>query len=461
MICLGLYAEENVVLKVEPRIKLQLIHKGLFEEMIGPKGFPSSEIMALVKETDVPQIDNEWLLNSLRVEIARKKKVLYTTDKNAISLPEDLNLIITSNNFKFMLVYARHFDYGGFPKEYLKDMRTEANRILKLKFEWDHKLETADDENKNAYRDSMLYWGGEHGKAMACVAEAQNKVKRLSTLICMESESGRVLWQKEGYTIPYLGITENDVIVPAWISDDGKRTIAVPSSVVVGFRHVIFYDAEGNREKEWRINGHNSCHGMSIDGELFYAVIREQPDDDSLTRYVTAYDKNGYQLWSTGVAGTSGRNHMGVSPSGKYAAVTVQGTFLLNNKGKIIDNYSIGVHYPAFSTDDKYLVLWAENDTTYFIKTSTGEVLWKKSLVGHACKTAAIAKDGKVIFIHSVVLERYPAYLLDFDGNVIWTGSHDLRNAIGISPSGNYFIPSADPEVIIYRVYSTEVDTDQ
>ena len=72
------YGQEEVS-KVESEIEVKLLYKKEFGElMVGPEGFPPPEIKQILLDKDIPQEDKDWLLNSLRIEIARRDKVLYT-----------------------------------------------------------------------------------------------------------------------------------------------------------------------------------------------------------------------------------------------------------------------------------------------------------------------------------------------------------------------------------------------
>lgn len=155
----GLYGQEKDTAQVEPKIRLELIYKKeLGEMMVGPEGFPPPEIKQVLQDKDIPQEDKDWLLNSLRIEIARREKVLYTNDRKAIRLPDDLQSITTSQNLKYMIVYAAHTDYGGMTREQVKKLRDDWLDAYKRCSQWQTKWERESEKKIPEYRDSMHYW---------------------------------------------------------------------------------------------------------------------------------------------------------------------------------------------------------------------------------------------------------------------------------------------------------------
>jgi hypothetical protein len=452
-ISLGLYAQDTA--QAEPKVKLQLVYKKDFNEMtVGPEGFPPPEIKQLLKDKDIPQEDKEWLLNSLRIEIARRKKVLYTNDGKAIKLPDDLQSISTSQNLKYMIIYAAHTDYGGLTADEVKKLRDDWLDAYKRYSQWQTKYEKAAENFRQAFIDSMHYWLKISDSLNEFIRLTERNKKEYKKFLCIETASGRVLWEKE------------NMEPPRYISNDAKTIIGVPGYHF--FSSAIFYDEYGNEKKRvgglW---GPQGCHDMSADGEMFCVITRINQKDTSVMA-VAAYDSAGNQAWLTELAGTWPRGDpcIAVSPTHKYVAVTLWGknwwreayTFLLNEKGIVKNTYNYKTYYPGFSFDDKYLILGTIRDTIYFISTDDGAVLWSKVLGGHSYKKPIVSKDGRAIFFISQVPERHPAYLLDKDGDIIWIGSHELKNAIGLSPAGYFFIPSANPDVIIYRITSEVSD---
>jgi len=451
---LGLYGQDTA--QVEQKVKLELVYKKDFNElMVGAEGFPPPEIKQILKDKDIPQEDKDWLLNSLRIEIARRERVLYTNDGKAIKLPDDLQSISTSQNLKYMIVYAAHTDYGGLTADEVKKLREDWLDAYKRYSQWQTRYEKAEENTRRAFMDSMHYWLKISDSLNECIRLTERNKKEYKKFICMETASGRVLWEKE------------NMDRHIHISNDGKTTIVVPGGFILNTT-AFFYDEFGNEVK--KVDGFytpRGSYGVSADGELF-AIVTRKSREDTLTMWIKAYDKRGNFLWETEVVGnwTATNPCFAVSPHHGYVVASLMGihwwredyTYLLQNSGGVIAKYDFCVEVPTYSMDDKYLILISNKDTLYFIETKGGAILWKRNLGKHGRKTAMIPKDGRVIFIYSDIYERSPAYLLDKKGNVIWQTPGKLENAIGLSPAGYFFIPSANPDVIIYRITSEVSD---
>ncbi|MEO0095688.1 MAG: WD40 repeat domain-containing protein [candidate division WOR-3 bacterium] len=457
VVSVWLYAQEKDTAQGEPKVKLEIIYKKeLGELMAGPEGFPPPEIRQILEDKEIPQEDKDWLLNSLRIEIARREKVLYINDGKAIKLPDDLQSITTSQNLKYMIVYAAHTDYGGMTADEVKKLRDEWLDAYKRYSQWQTKWERETEKKIPEYRDSMHYWLRISDSLNDFIWKIERAKKEYKKFICMETESGKVLWEKENMD-HHINI-----------SNDGKTIITVPGGFMLNTT-VFFYDAHGNEIK--KVDGFytpRGSFGMSADGELF-AIVTRKNREDSLTMWIKAYDRKGNLLWQTEVIGngTAANPCFAVSPNHAYVIASLTGvhwwredyTYLLNNRGEIITKYDVCVEIPAFSMDGKYLILMSNKDTLYFIEAKGGGLLWKRTLGKHGRKTAMMPKDGEVIFIYSDIYERSPAYLLDSNGNIVWQTPGKLENAVGLSPNGFFFIPSAKPDVIIYHI-SSEVSNE-
>jgi outer membrane protein assembly factor BamB len=452
---LGLYAEEKA--QAEPKVTLELVYKMEFNKIISADGFPPPEIKQILKEKDIPQEDKEWLLNSLRIEIAKRKKILYTNDGKAIKLPDDLQSISTSKNLKYMIVYAAHTDYGGLTAEEVKELKDEWLKAFKNYDQWRAKYEKATAHSKEAYKDSMYYWLKIRDNLERRLSNIQKNTKYIKTVICLETEIGRVLWKKEGEKYSLTGKDE-DIFPPSFISDDGKVSIAVPGLGPVKhlYTSIYFYDKYGNEKKVVTgLHGRHGCHDLSSDGEMFCTLIQIKYNDTKIGA-VAAYDKDGNELWITEITGTwpDANPCLAVSANHKYIAASIGGTSLIDDKGNVINTYNFKTYYPGFSYDEEYLIAGTLRDTMYFINTTTNKTLWQKSLGGHSHKKPIMTADGHLIFFVSLLAGQPPAQVIDEKGNSIWKGSPELENAIGLSPSGYFFIPGSDPELIIYRILS-------
>lgn len=431
VVSIGLYAQEDKT-QGDFRIRLELVYKRRLAELIGPEGFPSSGIKQILEQEDIPQEDRDWLLNSLRIEIARRDNTLYTAEGKAIELHEDIETIATSENQKYMLLKIHHLDYGELTAE---EVREKVQRLTR------EAQEASDDQLKSKKYKELVEFQ----------TEVRKKKNEWRKYILMRVDDGKILWVKE----------DREEFAPQfYISNDGKTVIAVPGSCF--FNTAIFYDERANEKKRvMNLWGPQDSHGMSADGEMFYALTRMAPGDTS-SMAIAAYDNSGNQLWKTAVKGSwpSTNPSFAVSPNGNYVSASVAGTFLFDNEGATVNTYNCATYFPAFSLDGKYLVIGTLRDTIYFVRTDNGAVLWQKSLGGHSYKQPIVAKDGHTIFFISRAHADagQPGYLLNKNGDIIWQRTNELKNAIGLSPSGYFFIPSTNPEVIIYRIFSEVQD---
>jgi hypothetical protein len=194
--------------------------------------------------------------------------------------------------------------------------------------------------------------------------------------------------------------------------------------------------------------GRHGCHDLSSDGEMFCTLTRLNHTNTKAI-YIVAYDKNGIELWSNKLAGDwpPYRPCVAVSPTYKYVFASTDGNFLFNKEGNLIGSYPYSAEKPKFSADDKYVLIGCPRDTICLIQSNNGDIVWKKFLGGQPHSDPYIAKDGRVIFYAD-------GYLLNKNGDIIWQDKNAVKNAMGISPSGHLFIPTSNPDVIIYRISS-------
>lgn len=471
-VAIGLYATEKEVAQAESlpvqqqigEIKLELVYQKPFDEIIGTKGFPPPEIKAILNRDDIRQEDREWLLNSLRIEIAKRKKILYTNDGEAVQLPNDLKSISTSDNLKYMIIYAMYIDRMGYSRDDVILIQDARNEAVKFTIEWRTKWEAAKGVEKELCEDSFNYWIQIRDSLMALDRAIQFGRKENKQVIVMETETGKILWKKEGSINTFTG-KGNDIVPPSYVSDDGKTAIAVPGGGPLQhlYNTVLFYDEKGiEKKKVGGLDGLHGCHDLSADGEMFCTLIQIKRNDTKVGA-VAAYDKDGNELWITEIPGTwpDANPCIAVSPNHKYVAASIGGTSFLNENGIIINTYNHKTYYPGFSFDGRYLITGTVSDTIYFINTTDNKVLWQKSLGGHSHKKPVMTTDGRLTFFVSLLDGQHPANFIDKKGNIIWNGSHELKNAIGISPNGNFFVPSSSPDAIIYYLSSEAGNEDQ
>jgi outer membrane protein assembly factor BamB len=444
-ITLGLYAQEKEKTQTEPKVTLELIYQKNFDEIIGPKGFPPPEITQILKDKDIPQEDKDWLLNSLRIEIARREKVLYANDGKAVTLPDDLQAITTSKNLKYMIVYAAHTDYGGLTAEEVKELKDEWLKSFKNYDQWRAKYEKATTHSKEAYKDSMYYWLEIRDNLERRLSNIQKYKKEYKRFICVETKSGMILWEN------------SDIPKVPYISNDGKAVVATLGGGEYGHivTSVFFYDENGQFIKEVdNLYCSSGCAGLSADGERFYIMTRKNPKETSPTA-VASFNVNGSELWRQEVPGNwiVTIPCFDVADNHKYTVVSLNSTTLIDEDANIIATYNCRTYNPKFSPDGQYLVLPGDDGDLYFIQSANGDILWQKpALSRHSY--CYIAPDGKFIIEKTSRIIR----LYNKDGNVLTESTlfdedpSIVIKEVTLSPTGIYSFVESNVEMLLYRV---------
>jgi hypothetical protein len=426
---LGLYAQDKDTTQLEPKIKLELVYnKQLDEMMVGSEGFPPSEIKQIFKDKEIPQEDKNWLLNSLRIEIARNEKILYTNDGKTIKLPNDFHFILTSKNNQYIIVYSYNENKEAIT---LRDVQNNAlKKSVQLRKEWEKAL----DKDKQVLWDSVCYWVQLHDSLSILIKKVTNWYT--TKYIFIRVQDGAILWEKENMPLPSH----------IHISNDGKTVIVVPSGSSF-LTKAIFYDETGNEKKTVDgLFGPGGCHDMSADGEMFSVISRKSPED-TLSIAVISYNNRGAQLWIKEVPGIWPFTNpsIAVSPNHKYIAVSLMGnhwwreafTTLLDLKGNIITTINCSIYNPVFSSDDKYLVLASDRDTLYFLRTDDGTILWQKWMADLS-ENCNISNEAEYLYINSKQ-KPFVSSLLDKNGNLLTAIPADGQ----ISPCGKILLTSA------------------
>jgi len=409
-------------------ITLELLYKKEFGELtVGPEGFPPPEIKQILLDKDIPQEDRDWLLNSLRIEIARREKVLYPDDGRAISLPEDLRHIFATQNMRYVVVYCYDENTSALG---LRDMQYDAR---KRALQWQKEWEQAHDEDIQVLWDSVHYWV----QIRDSLDVLLNKIARWYTTryILIRVQDGATLWEKEDLALPRH----------IYISNDGKTVVVIPAGSRI-LTSAIFCDEKGNEERlsvgQYGISG---CHDMSSDGEMFCVISRRSPVDTSPIG-VASYNNKGARLWLKEVQGISPFTNpsIAVSPNHKYVAVSLTGekwwreayTTLLDWKGNIISTLNCCAYHPVFSSDGEYLALASDRDTVYFVSTEDGSILWQK-WIANLSGTCSISYDGEYLYVNSNKTP-YESYLINRDGHLLVTmAAHGT-----MSPHGRILLTS-------------------
>jgi outer membrane protein assembly factor BamB len=456
-----IYGQEGDLPQVESEIEVKLLYKKEFGElMVGPEGFPPPEIKEILLDEDIPQEDKDWLLNSLRIEIARREKALYTDDGKMIQLPDDLQSIWTSKNMKYMVVYAAHYDFMGMSQAEANAIMRSAHEASSKSIQWGRKWEEAGRSQDYVFIDSLRYWCHIRDSLAMIDIAIQRSTKHIKKVLCLETETGRVLWQKEGWVNVFDG-TGDDVMPPSFVSDDGKTSVAVTFPHFIN--SAVFYNKTGDISGQ--IKDMKSVSGyaaLSADGVLFYAVTNIRLDKPE----VACFDQNGNVLWKQYVLGDRGRgNHsFAVADNHEYAIVSLDiiyggaATTLIDKNARIVAVYDFGVERSiTFSADGHVLAIPSDGGTLYFIESSTGKILWQKSLLSkHA--VCDMRHDAKYIIETDAEFVR----MYNSNGQVVLTdrlsdplkssSSSTIVTEFALSSRGNFFLLRDDKSFALYRV---------
>jgi len=451
----------QVYAQIKSGITLELLYKKEFGElMVDPEGFPPPEIKQILLDKNIPQEDKDWLLNSLRIEIARREKVLYTNDGKAIRLPKDLQSISSSRNLKYMIVYAAHYDWMGMSRDDVPNVRTDEHSARKKSIEWGLKWEEAGRAQDYVFIDSLRYWCHIRDSLAVIDIAIQRSTKQIKKVLCLETETGRVLWQKDGWVNVFDGTGDN-IMPPSYISDDGEVSVAVTYPRFVN--SAIFYNKTG--ETSGQVTGMNSMSGyvgLSADGKRFYAATNirsSQPE-------VACFDGNGNELWKQRVSGDRSRGaaSFAVADNHKYAVVSLDivyggaATTLIDEGARIVAVYDFGVERSiTFSADGHFLAIPSDGGTLYFIESSTGKILWQKSLLSkHA--VCDMRYDAKYIIETDAEFVR----MYNSNGQVVLTdrlsdplkssSSSTIITEFALSSRGNLFLLKDDMTFALHHI---------
>ena len=443
---LGLYGQDTA--QVEQKVKLELVYKKDFNElMVGAEGFPPPEIKQILKDKDIPQEDKDWLLNSLRIEIARRERVLYTNDGKAIKLPDDLQSISTSQNLKYMIVYAAHTDYGGLTADEVKKLREDWLDAYKRYSQWQTRYEKAEENTRRAFMDSMHYWLKISDSLNECIQEVTiRKKKEYKKFLFMETESGKILWERED--------------MPGWhyIADDGRLVIATGAGTFCNSAWYINEKGEVFKKVEFP-SGFGRSGAMTSNGSWFYYL--------SHGAIVSAFNKMGEFIWRREIEGklfTSGL--LAISNNGYcVASVVIEGTarcktYLLDRNGKIVSIFDYASYSESFSKDGRFLVMMNRGERGTFIEyvqVEEGRVLWHFdfSELKLWCSSVTLAPDGR--FVAATARAGNKTYIVLFNNSgqciqIIQTGNKRALLPIMFSPHGTIILSKIDNEYFIYRV---------
>ena len=457
----ALYARERDSVEVESAIELELIYRQEFADLTaGSEGFPPARIKQILLDKVIPQEDKDWLLNSLRIEIARRERVLYTDDGKSIQLPDDLQSISTSKNMKYMVVYAAHYDFMGMSQAEANAIMRSAHEASSKSIQWGRKWEEAGRSQDYVFIDSLRYWCHIRDSLATIDIAIQRSTKHIKKVLCLETETGIVLWQKDGWVNVFDG-TGDDVMPPSFISDDGKTSVAVTFPHFIN--SALFYNKAGDISGQ--INDMKSISGyaaLSADGVLFYAAtnIRENQSE------IACFDRQGNVLWKQHVLGdrSRGPHSFAVTDNHEYAIVSLDiihggaATTVIDKNARIVAVYDFGVERSiTFSADGHVLAIPSDGGTLYFIESSTGKILWQKSLLSkHA--VCDMRHDAKYIIETDAEFVR----MYNSNGQVVLadrlsdplksSSSSTIVTEFALSSRGNFFLLRADKAFALYRV---------
>lgn len=425
----GLYGQEKDTAQVEPKIRLELIYKKeLGEMMVGPEGFPPPEIKQVLQDKDIPQEDKDWLLNSLRIEIARREKVLYTNDRKAIRLPDDLQSITTSQNLKYMIVYAAHTDYGGMTREQVKKLRDDWLDAYKRCSQWQTKWERESEKKIPEYRDSMHYWLKISDSLNELLREVtMRKKKEYKIFIMMQTEDGKVLWEKN----------EGDRY---YIFDDGVVSI-------VNAAEIKFYNKKGNLITVYSIAIQGVLRDVNLNGD-FIALLSGGSNES----YTMLLNKTKGKIWEKEFSLPFYPAQILISSKSERILISVDTmTYLYSTSGELIKVFPHWINHFSFSHDGKYFAL-LDPSFLEICESSNGNILgkWHKERKNQGLWRCQVTSESPIVFVTStkdVKVLPYEDVILLFDQTGQITTQQELHKgsdvsiaSLNLSPNDKYFL---------------------
>ncbi len=398
-IAAGLSAQE------QSKIKLDLIYT--FEQ--AKQGNPLPEIMKALQSRgkSVPQEDIDWVLNSVRVDLARSKHVLYYNDGGEMRLPEDTRKIVTSKNNRFIVVYIDDQKERVF--ENLKGslaQRQLHSATRRDENEWLHrKAERANDkEGMRKHQDSIKYYIAQIEARSDSLSNFYSYHKLNKRSILIDNENGKILWDRD------------DVKYPWFISNDGKVIIGVQKygeyDEIV--HQVFFYDERGALINANVVNGCGGAWGwrnlfdLSADGGIFGIMTWENN-----IGFINAYDKTGNLLWKYKNSHDGRFSNACFSISDDHKRIAVSDYYpggkpfimILDEAGSLHKKYDFTAYKPVYTQDGRYVVYPCDDKKIYLCDVGKGNILWvkyvdKMDLEGICSST----KDGGKVFIRGVLI---------------------------------------------------------
>ena len=304
---------------------IRLIWKTSGEEKLfsGEEGFPPRKIKEELEKNDAPEEDKEWLLNALRIIVARQDRILYTNDGKAIELPKDRMFkwrITTSKNFKYLM-------------------------LCPLRWHWEPKLMLEGTQKQEYQR--------------------------------QEKESAFILMDWQGNELWRLFSMRRGV----YISDDGETVVATHDGHRFGGSSFYdFYNERGKKVRETEFPyGQDGTADLTVGGSRLVVIGGLTAGGGYST--LVGYNRRGKELWKRRL---KGRPNFGgdlkpvyVSNDGSFTGACVrEKSYLLDRKGNVIGHLDIpGVGYQAFTTDADYMLLLNSKEL-HFATTRPLDILW-------------------------------------------------------------------------------------